>query len=45
MIAFFWEIVSILEQHGTPTRILKTRDPGQILYEDRFQIVAASPKF
>ena len=45
MIAVFREIISILEQHGTPTRMLKTRDPGRILYEDNFQIVATSPMF
>lgn len=45
MIATFREIVSILEQYGRPTRMIKTRTPGEILYEDDFQIVADSPLF
>jgi hypothetical protein len=35
-----WEIVAILEEHGIPVRMLRSKSPGKILYEDRHQVVA-----
>lgn len=34
------ELAGILYVHDIPTRILKTRQPGYIVYEDEYQIVA-----
>jgi hypothetical protein len=34
-----WEIVALLREHGIPIRLLRSRNPGKILYEDRFQVV------
>ncbi len=42
MISKFRDLISILEQHDYPVRMLKTERPGQILYEDEFQIVAVT---
>jgi hypothetical protein len=34
-----WEIVAFLREHGIPVRLLRSKNPGKILYEDDFQIV------
>jgi len=34
-----WEIVSILRECGVPVRLLRSANPGKIVYEDDFQIV------
>lgn len=34
-----WEIVAILREHGIAVRLLRSRNPGKIIYEDDFQIV------
>jgi len=34
-----WEIVALLEEHGVAVRLLRSKNPGKILYEDDFQIV------
>jgi hypothetical protein len=34
-----WEIVALLKEHGVAVRLLRSRNPGKILYEDDFQIV------
>jgi hypothetical protein len=34
-----WEIVALLRKQGVPVRLLKTRNPGGILYEDKYQVV------
>jgi hypothetical protein len=34
-----WEIVSILREHDVSVRVLKSRTPGKILYEDEYQVV------
>ena len=34
------ELAGGLYVHDIPTKIIKTRRPGYIVYEDRFQIVA-----
>lgn len=38
-------IVSILEQFGKPVRTITTSQPGEILYEDEYQVVARSERF
>ncbi len=35
-----WGIVSILRVNGLPVRVLRSRSPGKILYEDEHQVVA-----
>jgi hypothetical protein len=34
-----WEIASILKANGVPVRLLRSRNPGKVLYEDQFQVV------
>jgi hypothetical protein len=34
-----WEIVALLQEHGVAVRLLRSKHPGKILYEDAFQIV------
>jgi hypothetical protein len=34
-----WDITSILREHGVPVRLLRSPNPGKVLYEDRFQVV------
>ncbi|MGJ4944350.1 hypothetical protein ACQR1W_27550 [Bradyrhizobium sp. HKCCYLS1011] len=34
-----WEIAALLEEHGTAVRLLRSKNPGKIVYEDDFQIV------
>jgi len=40
LIGKFWEIVAILKEHNVLVKVLKSRKPGYIVYEDDFQIVA-----
>ena len=44
-IRVFRDIVAILEDSGFQVRVLTTSDPGTILYEDAFQIVARSRQY
>jgi hypothetical protein len=34
-----WEIASLLKQHGIPVRMLRSANPGKLLYEDSCQIL------
>jgi hypothetical protein len=34
-----WEIVALLKEQGVPVRLLKSRNPGRILYQDEYQVV------
>jgi hypothetical protein len=38
-IAKMWEIADLLREHGVPVRLLKSRNPGKIVYEDSYQVV------
>jgi hypothetical protein len=38
-----WDIVAILREHGVPVRMVTTKKPGKILYEDDYQVVAETP--
>jgi hypothetical protein len=40
-----WDLVALLRQHGVPVRVLRTDQPGMILYEDDFQVVAESRRY
>ena len=44
-IALFRDITAILEDSGFQVRMLTTLDPGTIVYEDAFQIVARSRRY
>jgi hypothetical protein len=35
-----FELARLVGRHGISTRILKTRHPGYVIYEDRYQVVA-----
>lgn len=34
-----WEIVALLKEHGIPVRMLRSKSPGKVLYEDKYQVV------
>ena len=34
-----WERVALLEEHGCPVRLLRSKNPGGVLYQDDFQVV------
>ncbi len=34
-----WELTSLLKDHGVPVRLLRSKNPGEVLYEDPFQVV------
>ena len=38
-----WEIVAILKEHGVAVRMVTSNNPGKIVYEDKYQIVAETP--
>ena len=44
-IGHLWSIVAILKEHGVPVRLLTSAKPGRIVYEDRFQVVAETPRW
>jgi len=35
-----WELVHLLKEYGAFVRTIRTRNPGEIVYEDEYQIVA-----
>lgn len=44
VITKMWELVAILEYHDQPVRILRSKNPGKIIYEDKYQVVVRSWK-
>jgi hypothetical protein len=34
-----WELASLLKDHGVAVRMLRSPNPGKVLYEDSYQIV------
>ena len=34
-----WEIVALLKEHSVPVRLLRSKNPGRILYEEDYQVV------
>jgi hypothetical protein len=36
-----WDIAALLEDHGVRVRLLKSRNPGRVVYEDDYQVVVA----
>ncbi|MCE3002243.1 MAG: hypothetical protein LW860_06015 [Xanthomonadaceae bacterium] len=37
-------LATLLEEHGRPVRMLRSRNPGKVLYEDSFQVVVVEWK-
>jgi len=33
------DLVALLEEHGVPVRMLRSSNPGRVVYEDEYQIV------
>jgi len=40
-ISKLWAIINLLKEHNVPVRILKSNNPGKILYKDYCQVVAS----
>lgn len=38
-ISRMWDFVAIIEGHDVPVRLLKSQNPGKILYEDEYQVL------
>jgi hypothetical protein len=38
-IARMWDVMAILRDHGVPTRMLRSSDPGKVRYDDDVQVV------
>lgn len=34
-----WHLVALLREHGQSVRLLRSRNPGKMLYEDDYQVV------
>ena len=45
LISRFRDMIAILEIHARPVRMITTDDPGRILYEDEYQVVAESRNY
>lgn len=43
-IAKMWELVHVLRAHGINVEFLKADDPGNVIYEDEWQVVATPHK-
>ena len=37
-----WEMANLLKEHGKQVRMLKADNPGKIVYQDEFQVVAVA---
>jgi len=35
-----WDLAALLREHACPVRMLRTTDPGTILYQDAYQVLA-----
>ena len=38
-IARMWDIVAIIEDHDVPVHLLRSHNPGKIVYEDEYQVL------
>ncbi len=43
-IRYMWDLKRILDQHGLHVDVWKSRNPGRIIYEDGWQVVAIPAK-
>lgn len=39
-----WELKRLMENHGHHIKVLRTSEPGSVLYQDEWQVVAKPPK-
>jgi hypothetical protein len=39
-----WDIAAILQEKGVAVRFIQSANPGRIVYEDAYQIVAETPE-
>jgi hypothetical protein len=39
-----WDLVAVLKDHGVAVRVLRTASPGMVVYRDKYQVVAETPK-
>ena len=44
-ISKLYEISAILKEHNVQIQTIKTKYPGKVLYEDKYQVVAVSAKY
>ncbi|MEX0613101.1 MAG: hypothetical protein WD738_21425 [Pirellulales bacterium] len=42
-ISRMWDLFAILIDHGVPVRVIRTANPGMIVYRDEYQVVAETP--
>ena len=38
-VAKMWDIVALLREHGVDVRLLRSANPGRVVYEDRVQVL------
>ena len=38
-ISRMWDLVALLREHSVQVRLLRSANPGRVLYEDKFQVV------
>ena len=38
-ISRMWDIVAIIEGHDVPVRVLRSPNPGKVVYEDEYQVL------
>jgi hypothetical protein len=38
-VAKMWDIVALLQEHGVDVRLLRSANPGRVVYEDRVQVL------
>ena len=38
-IAKMWDIVALLREHGVDVRLLRSANPGRVVYDDRMQVL------
>ena len=38
-----WDVVALLKEHGVAVRMITSAKPGEIVYEDEYQVVAETP--
>jgi hypothetical protein len=38
-VARMWDIVALLREHGAEVRLLRSANPGRVVYEDHLQVI------
>ena len=42
-ISRMWDLVAVIKEHGASVHILRSENPGMIVYRDAFQVIAETP--